>query len=306
MKNAADLDIRGVITALVTPFDDRGRVDEEALQRLVEFQIRAGVHGLNPCGTTGEGALLTLEERQQVAEITVRAARGRVPVMVQTGTPSTEATIALTRHAQTIGADAATIVSPFYYRLGDEALVQHYAQIAASVPGFPLFLYNIPQLTGNNLTPAIVEAIAERCPNVIGLKDSSGNLSQVIDSASVRGGHFKVAVGSDGLILPALVTGIPASISGNANAVPELFVELFQAYWRGDWAGAQSAQARIQHVRRILKDGGDLSLFKAVLERRGLRVGGVRPPLINAPKEVVDSCITRLASRGIKLARIQI
>jgi len=304
MKKDADLYIRGVITALVTPLGDHGQVDKEALQKLVEFQIRAGVHGLNPCGTTGESALLTLEERQWVAEVTVRAARGRVPVLVQTGTPATETTIALTRHAQKIGADAATVVAPFYYRFGDEALIEHYTRIASSVPDFPLFLYNIPQLTGNNLTPTIVEAIAEHCPNVIGLKDSSGDLSQVIDSASVHGGRLNVAIGSDGLILSALVTGIPASISGNANAVPELFVELFQAYWRGDWAAAQSAQARIQHVRRILKDGSDLSLFKAVLEHRGLRVGGVRPPMINAPKEVVECCIKRLADQGIELTPV--
>ncbi len=300
------LNIRGAITALVTPFDGNGKVDTAALERLVEFQIRAGVHGLNPCGTTGEHALLALDERQRVAEVVVRAARKRVPVFIQTGASSTEATIALTRHAEKIGADAATVVTPFYYRYDDAALIQHYQRVAESVPEFPVFLYNIPQLTGNNLTPAIVAAIAERCPNVLGMKDSSGNLQQVIDSAATRGGRFGIAVGSDGLVLSALVAGIPASVTGNANATPELFVELFAAYWRGDLAAAQAAQAKIQHVRRILKDGGDLSLFKSILAYRGLPVGGVRPPMQNAPKEVVEACINALTERGIPLTPIEL
>ena len=295
--------IRGVITALVTPFDDQGRVDEDALRRLVEYQIRAGVHGLNPCGTTGEHALLTPAERMRIAEIVVRTARRRVPVFVQTGTASTDGTIALTRHAQKIGADAATVVTPFYYHPGD-GMIEHYARVAQSVSDFPVFLYNIPQMTGNNLSPALVAAIVERCPNVVGMKDSSGNLQQVIESVSLRGGHFNVAMGSDGLVLSALVTGVQASVSGNANVFPELFVELFQAFWRGDLPAAQSAQARIQHVRRILKDGGDLSLFKAILTRRGLPLGGVRSPLVNASPQTVDACVNALDSVGLEVKAI--
>lgn len=299
-----DFTVRGVITALVTPYDDSGNIDEKAMQKLVEFQIGAGVHGLNPCGTTGEHALLTVPERRRIAEIVVGAARHRVPVFIQTGTPSTAATIELTRHAREIGADAATVVAPYYYRYSDEAIVEHYRRVAESVPDFPVFLYNIPQHTINNLTPAIVSAIAERSPNVVGMKDSSGNLQQVIDSASARGGRFVMAEGSDGLILSAMAVGIPASVSGNANVVPELFAELFQAFWRGDLATAQAAQGKIQIVRRFLRDGSDLSLFKALLAKRGLAVGGVRPPMLNAPPEIVQSCIGELEAHGIRLSPI--
>jgi 4-hydroxy-tetrahydrodipicolinate synthase len=302
--NPNEFQIRGVITALVTPFDGQGRVDEDALKRLVEYQIRAGVHGLNPCGTTGEHALLTLEERRQIAEIVVQAARRRVPVFVQTGTASTEGTIALTRHAQKIGADAATVVTPFYYHPGDEGIVEHYVRVAQSVPDLPIFLYNIPQQTGNNLSPALVAAIVERCLNVVGMKDSSGNLQQVIDSVPLRGGRFNIAMGSDGLVLSALVAGAQASVSGNANVFPELFVELFQAYWRGDLSAAQLAQARIQHVRRILKDGSDLSLYKAILERRGLPVGGVRAPLVDAAGASVNACMSAFESAGLEVKAI--
>lgn len=296
-----DFSVRGVITALITPFDEQGRVHEQSLERLVEFQICAGVHGLSPCGTTGEVALLSVEERQRVAEIVVRTARGRVPVLVHTGAPSTETTIALTRHAQKIGASAATVVTPWYYRHSDDALIQHYVRVAESVPDFPIYLYNIPQLTGNDLKPAVVHTIAERCPNVVGLKDSCGMLAQIIDSATARGGKFNVAIGSDGLLLSAAVAGIGAAISGNANAVPELFVEFYRALWSSDWSRAQVVQARIQHVRRILKDGGDLSLFKAVVSRRGIPCGGVRAPLLNASPEMIDAAIRALLEQGVAL-----
>jgi 4-hydroxy-tetrahydrodipicolinate synthase len=256
---------------------------------------------LSPCGTTGETALLTFEERQRIAEIVVHVAKGRIPVLVQTGAASTETTIALTRHAQKIGASAATVVTPWYFRYGDDALTQHYVRVAESVPDFPIYLYNIPQLTGNNLSPTVVHAIADRCPNVVGLKDSCGILAQIIDSAGARGGKFNVAIGSDGLLLSAAVAGIGAGISGNANAVPELFVEFYNAFWRGDLATAQAAQARIQRARRTLKDGGDLSLFKAVVTYRGIPAGGVRAPLLNAPKEMADAAIQSLLDGGIAL-----
>jgi 4-hydroxy-tetrahydrodipicolinate synthase len=270
----------------------------------VEFQVRTGTHGLSPCGTTGETTLLTFEERQRIAEIVVSVAKGRVPVLVQTGAASTNMTIALTRHAQKTGANAATVVTPWYFRLSDEALIQHYVRVAGSVPDFPIYLYNIPQLTGNNLTPAIVHTIADRCPNVVGMKDSSGRLGQLIDSATARGGRFNIAIGSDGLLLSAAVAGIGAAISGNANACPEIFVEFYNAYWRGDLAAAQAAQARIQQVRRTLKDGGDLSLFKAVLTYRGIPAGGVRAPLLNASKDVVEKSTAILASFGISLTQV--
>lgn len=212
--------LKGVVVPLLTPFDEQGRVDEQALERLVEFLIEAGVHSLNPCGTTGEGLLLDMTERRRVAERTVSAARGRIPVLVQTGAPTTEATIALTRHAREIGAAAANIVSPFYYRYDEAALVQHYVAVADSVPELPIYLYNIPQLTGNALTVTIVTEIARRCPNVIGLKDSSGSLLQIIDMVAVSNNHFQVAIGADGLILSGLSAGVQAAISGNANVFP--------------------------------------------------------------------------------------
>ena len=293
---------RGLVVPLVTPLAADGEsVDVGSLAALVEFLIGRGVHSLMTCGTTGEGVLLTYEERQRIVEAAVRAAAGRAPVLAQTGAATTADTIALTRHAQACGADAATVVTPYYFRLSDAALIAHYASVAESVPGFPIFLYNIPQNTGNNLTPAVVAEIARRCPNVAGIKDSSGNLAQLAEYRSEVPRRFYTLVGSDRLILAALAGGADGAVAGNANAVPEPFIELFDAMSAGDWTRARQAQAQITAVARVLGDGGDLSLFKGVLKRRGLSVGPVRRPLLTAADDVIAARIQELEAAGVSI-----
>jgi 4-hydroxy-tetrahydrodipicolinate synthase len=243
--------------------------------------------------------LLSDEERQRIAEAAVQAAAGRVPVLVQSGAATTPDTIALTRHARACGADAATVVTPYYFRLSDAALIAHYCAVAESVPGFPIFLYNIPHNTGNNLAPAVVAEIARRCPNVVGIKDSSGNLAQLAEYRGEVPRRFYTLVGSDRLILAALAGGADGAVAGNANAVPEPFVELFDAMAAGDLTRARRAQARITAVARILGDGGDLSLFKGVLKWRGLNVGPVRRPLPTAADDAVAACVRELEAAGV-------
>jgi 4-hydroxy-tetrahydrodipicolinate synthase len=186
--------------------------------------------------------------------------------------------------------------------LDDEALIEHFCTVAASVPDYPLYLYNIPQLTGNNISPSVTAAVAERCPNIVGEKDSSGDLNQVIAKQRTRGGDFEVLIGSDGLILSSLITGIQGSVSGNANVFPELFVTLFNAFWQGDLAAARAAQEKIHIVRTVLRDGGDLSLFKGMLGYRGVPAGPVRPPLRTAGPEVIAECHATLLAQGIAVS----
>lgn len=294
------LSLRGVIVPLVTPFHEDGQVNHPALRQLVDFLLENGVHGLFVAGTTGEGPLLSLAERRAVAETVVDQAGGRAPVLVQAGTPSTEETVALVEHAHATGADGAALLCPYFFRLSEEALIRHFCTVAERAPGsFPLYLYNIPQLTGNNISPAVSQAVAQECPNVLGEKDSSGNLLQIIDKLGVREGDFQMLVGSDGLILPGLVAGVAGAVSGNANVFPELFVALFEAYWRGDLTDAQELQERIHRVRRILRDGGDISLFKAMLAHRGIEAGPVRAPLVNATPATVRACREELQEMGL-------
>lgn len=294
---------RGVIVPLVTPFDGAGDLDEAALRRLVGFLLRSGVHGLFPGGTTAEGPLLTVAERQQMAATVVEETAGRVPVIVQVGSISTRETIGLARHARAIGADAIAVLTPYYYRLSEAALRAHYAQVCEAVPDVPVYLYNIPQRTGNDLTPRLTAEIAEACPNVVGIKESSGNLNAVLDILALCP-HLHVILGNDGLIVPALTMGVDASVSGNANVFPELFVALFEAFWSGDMAAARAAQERVNVVVRVLKDGADLSLFKAILARRGLPVGGVRMPRLNAPSSEVQACVEALKAARIDVSEV--
>ncbi|MFQ5856380.1 MAG: dihydrodipicolinate synthase family protein [Anaerolineae bacterium] len=296
------LKLRGVIVPLITPFHKGGSVNVTVLKELVDFLIDAGVHGLFAAGTTGEGPLLTPVERRMVAETVVRQAGGRVPVIIQAGTPVTAESIEQVRRAQVCGADAAALLCPYYYRLDDEALIEHFCAVAESVPDYPLYLYNIPPLTGNNISPAVTAAVAQRCPNVVGEKDSSGDLNQVIAKLHTRNGDFEVLIGSDGLILSSLVAGVQGSVSGNANVFPELFVTLFNAFWQGDLAAARAAQEKIHSVRSVLKDGADLSLFKGLLAYRGMPAGPVRPPLRTAGPEMIAECHTKLIAQGIDLA----
>lgn len=298
--NAGLFTIEGVVPALLTPMAEDGvHVDDGALRHLCDFLIEQGVHGLMPCGTTGEGPLLNIAERKRVAEVVLEAAGGRVPVIVHVGTLTTHETIELARHAYEIGADACSVVMPYYYLLDEETLITHLSRVASSVPDMPIFLYNIPQNTGNSLSLRAVQTIAEIHPNVVGIKDSSGDLSLLIRFMEVRGGAFNVVIGSDILFFPGLIMGARACVSGNANVFPELFVSLFEAFKNADYERCRAFQEKINAIIYILGDGKDLSLFKEVLGQRGVRAGEVRPPLRQASQDEVLACIRSLRELGL-------
>lgn len=299
-----NLGIKGVIVPLLTPFDGRGALDPGAIRRLVDFLIDRGVRGLLPAGTTGEMPLLTSEERRQLAKIVVEAAVGRVPVLVHTGSASTRETLELTWHAQAIGADAAVIVPPYYYRYDDEALFCHFAHVAEQVPDFPIYLYENPAVTGNTITLSAIRRLVDCCANIVGLKDSSGSLATLTACRRLRDGTFNAAGGADGLILAGAAMGIDACVSGNANFVPELVVALHAAATQGDLPRARELQATLDAVRAILGDGADLSLFKGMLAKRGLPVGDVRAPLLQASEDMIASCWQALTALDLELVPV--
>ncbi len=292
--------IRGVIPPIFTPFTKGGeRVDEGALRAHVHWLIEKGVHGLMPCGTTGECALLSGAERRRVLEVVVEVAGHRLPVIAHVGAASTHETIELARHAQACGAEAISVVTPYYFRLADEALIAHYCRVAEAVAAMPVFLYNIPQNTGNVLSPAVAAAIAARCPNVAGIKDSAGKLATLLAFTRLNGRRFQVVCGSDALVLRALQGGACASVSGNANVFPEVVTAVFEAFWQGDRERARRCQARLDQVRRILSRSDSFSLMKRALELRGVKGGSVRPPLLEASDEMVADLERRL--RALRL-----
>jgi 4-hydroxy-tetrahydrodipicolinate synthase len=297
-----NLSVRGVIVPAVTPFNEQGKIDTAAIKRLVDFLIERGIHGLFPGGTTGEGPLLSIFERQQLAEAFVKAADGRVPVIVHTGAVTTAATLELTRHAQVSGAQAAAIIPPYFYHYPDGALLRHFERIATQVPDFPIYLYNNPSVAGNNISLELTTRLVERCPNIVGMKDSSSSLETLFALSSLRNGDFNTASGNDRQILMGIAMGFDACVSGNANVVPELVVALYHAATEGNLELARELQRKVDAVRRILEDGADLSLFKGILAQRGLAVGAVRAPLLQASEAVITQRWHALNALGLDLA----
>src|SRR5215813_3358799 len=194
----------GALTALVTPFR-AGEVDTRALAALVEAQIAGGIHGLVPCGSTGESATLTHEEHVEIVRQVVRAARGRVPVIAGTGSNSTAEAIRLTRGAEEAGADGALLISPYYNKPTQDGIYRHYAAVAEATK-LPLIIYNIPGRTASNITPETLARLA-RIRNVVGVKEATGSLAQVVETIAACGPDFAVYSGDDILTLPIMAVG---------------------------------------------------------------------------------------------------
>lgn len=227
---------RGVFPALLTPLTDDGeRIDAAALRAHVAWLIDHGVHGLMPAGSTGEGPLLTTAERQQLLEVVVDAAAGRVPVLAHVGAITTRETIALVRHARGCGAQAASVVTPYYFRVPDEALIAHACRVAEAAPDLPIFLYNIPQNTGNTLSSAVVEAIVARCPNVVGLKDGSDDRDALVRFTMASGGRFQ-----------ALSDALRRAPAGASPAPPTFPLRSWSASSRRSRAATWPARAPIR------------------------------------------------------------
>jgi 4-hydroxy-tetrahydrodipicolinate synthase len=266
----------GVLTALVTPFRD-GTVDERAIQELVEFQISAGVDGLVPCGSTGEAATLSHAEHRRVIEVVVAAARGRVSVLAGTGSNSTREAIELTQHAKEAGADGALLISPYYNRPTPDGVVQHFAAIAGET-AFPLVVYNIPSRTASNLLPGTFARLAD-IEQVVGVKDSCGDLHQVAQLIAATPDDFAVLSGDDWAALPMLALGGQGVISTSSNVAPSDVVELVRAFRAGDLARARDTYYRLLPLFDVLFCETNPIPVKAALSLRGMMLDEIRLPL---------------------------
>lgn len=295
---------RGVICPTVTPLKPNGDINPDMIGPLVDFLIDRGVAGIYPLGSTGEGPLFTTEERKAVAATTVEAVAGRVPVIVHSGAMTTAETIALTRHAQSIGADAASVVTPWYFVHSEAALEAHYRAALEAVPDFPVWLYNLPKFANNNLTAALVTRLARDYENCVGLKDSSGDLLTMCAVNHLQNGRFNTAIGPDNLILAGLALGLDCSVSGNSNHFPEMVAGIHEAFHAGDLACARTLQKRLQAASEVIGSAGWLTAVKGVLAERGLPVGGVRPPMLRASDEAIRVCIAQLRALKVDLSRV--
>jgi 4-hydroxy-tetrahydrodipicolinate synthase len=266
----------GAIVAIVTPFRD-GKVDEEALRRLIEEQIACGTDGIAPCGTTGESTTLSHEEHDRVIEITVEAVNKRVPVIAGTGSNSTVEAIRLTKHAWKAGADAALIVCPYYNRPTQEGLYLHYRAIAEEVP-IPVIIYNIPGRTGTNMLTETLARLAE-IPNIVGVKEASGSLKQMSDVIRLCGPDFSVLSGDDIFTLGLLAIGGKGVISVISNVVPRDMAAMVDAFAAGDLAQARSLHHRMSPLIDALFIETNPIPVKAALAMMGKIAYELRLPL---------------------------
>ncbi len=247
MKNTKQF--RGVGVALVTPFKSDGAIDEAALERLVDFQIDEGTNFLVPCGTTGENPALTQDEHRRVVEIVVRRAKGRVPVLAGAGSNSTQKAIELAEIAIDLGADGALTITPYYNKPTPDGLRRHFGLQAEAIEkkrsGFPMIMYNVPGRTGVNMAAATTLQIAREIPNVIGVKEASGNLEQIMTILRERQDGFLVVSGDDAWTLPLVAAGGDGIISVAANEIPRLMSEMTSAALKGDFEPARAVHNRI-------------------------------------------------------------
>jgi 4-hydroxy-tetrahydrodipicolinate synthase len=221
------MELKGVYTALVTPFKDYA-LDEQALRRLVQLQLEGGVDGIVPCGTTGEASTLDYEEHERVIELVIECVKGAVPIIAGTGSNSTKEAIELTAKAKQIGADMCLLTTPYYNKPTQEGLYRHYRAIAEEVD-IPLVLYNIPGRTGINMTPETTKRLAE-IPNVVAIKEASGSLVQVAEIYRLTEGKFTILSGDDNLFLPMMSVGAVGVISVLSNMMPAQLRALYTAF----------------------------------------------------------------------------
>jgi len=269
----------GVIAAMVTPMARGGvAVDLGRTRAVAQFLAEDGVHGLFVCGTTGEGPLLTVAERHAVLETVIDAVGERLTVIAQTGALNTAETIALTRHARDAGAHAAAVVTPSYFGYDDRALVVYFGSVAKAVPDFPVLLYNIPGCTGNALSVALVLQLADRHENIVGIKDSSGNMADMTRLIAEAPERFFVISGSDLSMFAALASGAHAVVSGPANVAAPVCRAIYDNVRKGRLDAAWEAQETLARVVAGLDYGGKIAGYKEGLRLRGIDVGAVRPP----------------------------
>ncbi|MCD7735754.1 MAG: dihydrodipicolinate synthase family protein [Lachnospiraceae bacterium] len=285
--------LNGITVAMITPFDDNDRVDVQMVQNLTEMLIAKGVDCLYPCGTTGEMLRMTVEERKLVAETVVKTAAGRVTLFIKVGCMRQDDTITLAQHAKQIGADGIGVVTPQFFGLNDREMEEYYVAVAQSVPGFPVYLYNIPQCASNDIKPDIVKRILARTDNVIGIKYSFADMVRTVEYINSAKG-FSVLHGCDKLLVSLLDMGCDGTVSGCACAFPEPFVACMAAYRDGKMEEARAWNRVCVRFVDALRAGSNMSFFKEALTARGLCGGKMRAPQLDLTDEERDGMISEL------------
>ena len=270
--------LEGPIPALVTPFTENGDVNVTLLQDLVEWQLAQQARGFFVAGSTGEGLLMTLRERQLVAETVVGQVRNRVPVVIQVGALATRDCVALAEGAEAAGADGVSALPPFYYTADEAGVTSHFTAIGAA-SRLPLYLYNFPQTTGVLVTADQFARLIEQVPTLAGMKYTAYDFCDLLQIVRVGGARSNILSGCDEIFLPALVTGVDGGISATANYMCWQFYQIYDAFKAGDLASAQEVQSKVNRLIAVLESYNTWAAFKAPLSFLGFDVDDGRAPI---------------------------
>lgn len=279
---------KGCGTALVTPFTNDG-INFEELRKLIEFQILEGVDSLIICGTTGESSTMSLDEKKSVIEFSVKIANGRVPIIAGTGGNNTKDVISMSKYAENVGADALLLVTPYYNKTTQKGLISHYSKIAESVE-IPIILYNVPSRTGINIDPETCFELS-KIPNIVAIKEASGNISQVAKIANLCKDELAIYSGNDDQIVPILSLGGLGVISVLSNIYPKFVHDLVMDYLTGNWQKACASQIySIPLINALFSEVNPIPI-KYALNKIGFNCGEPRLPLVELSdknKERID------------------
>jgi len=275
----------GVFPALITPFQrNHGRnLDLDGLRSNIAHLVAAGVHGVVPCGSTGESATLSFAEHEQVVEVTIDEAGGKVPVLAGTGSNNTSEALRFTRAAKDAGADGVLVISPYYNKPNRSGLVKHYTALADC--DIPVVVYNVPGRTGQNVTPDVIAELAKH-PNIVGVKEASGDVGQISSIIELtKDEDFSVISGDDNLTLPILALGGKGVISVAANLYPKPMIEMYDAVQNGDYQTARDIHYTYSLLFRSMFIESNPIPVKKAAELLGMAAGPLRLPLDEASEQ---------------------
>ena len=296
MKNTV---FKGVGTAIITPMFASGEVDYESYGRLIDWQIAEGVNAIVAAGTTGEGSTLSDEEHRDVVKYTVDRVAGRVPVIAGTGSNDIAYAVDLTRFSCEAGADAMLVVSPYYNKATQKGLITSFTKIADE-SSKPVILYNVPSRTGCNIMPATVAALADH-PNIVGIKEASGNISQIAETVALTRGKIDVYSGNDDQIVPLLALGGSGVISVLSNVLPRKTVEMCNKFFGGDVMGSAKIQLDLLHLINALFCEVNPIPVKAAMAAMGFCENHLRLPLTPMESANEAKLLELMRAEGLKV-----
>lgn len=288
----------GAATALITPFDKKGKIDYNKFGELVEWQISQGINALVVCGTTGEASCLSDEEHRAAISFVVQKSAGRVPVIAGTGSNDTDYAISLTKHAEDEGADAILLVTPYYNKATQKGLIKMYNEIADST-SLPIILYNVPSRTGVNIEPSTYVELAKH-PNIVAIKEAGGNISKIAETALLVGDKLDIYSGNDDQIVPVLSLGGKGVISVLSNVLPKETVAICEKFLSGDVVGSRELQLKLLPLINALFCEVNPIPVKAAMAKMGFTENVLRSPLYPIEPDH-DSILTkRMIDAGVK------